>query len=85
MGAGAGTENKGEAVVRERGGQMVVHEAEERRGGKGYRKGNGCPKEETGPFWAVCNNVHLCRAIPESSEGRMKLHIVATEADWSII
>ena len=29
MGAGAGTENKGEVVVRERGGQMVVHEAEE--------------------------------------------------------
>ena len=29
MGAGAGTENKGEAIVRERGGQMVVHKAEE--------------------------------------------------------
>ena len=29
MEAGAGTENKGEAVVRERGGQMVVHEAGE--------------------------------------------------------
>ena len=29
MGEGAGTENKGEAVVRERGGQMVVHETEE--------------------------------------------------------
>ena len=29
MGVGVRTENKGEAVVRERGGQMVVHEAEE--------------------------------------------------------
>ena len=57
MGAGAGAENKGEAVVRERGGQMVVHEAGKRWCENGYRKGNRCPRKEIGPFWAVCNNI----------------------------
>ena len=59
MGAGTAIENKGEAVVRKREGQMVVHEAGKRWCENGYRKGNRCPRKEIGPFWAVCNSWYV--------------------------